>query len=159
TISIAVISESCGKTCTIKSEFHILSIDLPNIIPIIADVDISNPEVFLNVLPYYIILILVLISLLIVFLTWYYMKTDWKNFWRFLGFLSIIVCSIFGVITTFDFFIIYSTNNPIDPLPETTAILLQRFFISFFLIVLGVIVVSGTVYLSYKYIYKEFLNI
>ncbi len=58
---------------------HLIVIDLPNIIPIIADVDISNPEVFLNVLPYYGILILILISLFIVFLTWYYMKTDWKK--------------------------------------------------------------------------------
>ncbi len=138
---------------------HLMFKDLPNIIPIIADVDISNPEVFLNVLPYYSILILILISLLIVFLTWYYMKTDWKKLWRVFGFLSIIVCSIFGVITTFDFYIIYSTNNPIDPLPETTAILLQRFFTSILLFVMGVILVSGTVYLSYKYLYKEFLKI
>ena len=139
--------------------FHLIYIDLPNIFPIIADVDISNPEVFLNVLPYYLTLILILISLIIVFLTWYCMKTNWKNFWRFLGFLSIIVCSIFGIITTFDFLIIYSTNNPINPLPETTAILLERSFILFFLTVLGVIVVLGAVYLSYKYIYKEFLKI
>ncbi len=139
--------------------FHLIGIDLPNIIPIIADVDTSNPEVFLNVLPYYLTLILILISLIFVLLTWYCMKTNWKNSWRFLGFLTIIVCSIFGVITTFDFFIIYSTNNPINPLPETTSILLERSFISFFLAVLGFIGVLGTVYLSYKYIYKEFLKI
>ena len=137
--------------------FHIVGFDLPNIIPIIADVDISNPEVFLNVLPYYMILILILISVLIVFFIWYSMKTNWKGFWRFLGFLSIIIISIFGIIAAFDFFIIYSTNNPINPLPDTTAILLERSFISFFLIVMGVIAVLGTVYLSYKYIYKEFL--
>ena len=136
--------------------FHIIVIDLPNITPFIVDVDLSNPEVFLNVLPYYIVLILILISLLFVFFNWYYMKTNWKNIWRFLGFLSLIICSIFGIIAVFDFFIIYSNHNPINPLPETTAILLERSVIIFLLFVMGFVLVAGTVYLFYKYIYKEF---
>ena len=66
---------------------------------------------------------LIFVSLLIVFLIWFYMKTNWKGFWRFVGFLSIIICSIFGFAASIDFYLIYLTNNPIDPLPETTAIL------------------------------------
>lgn len=138
---------------------HLITIDLPNIIPFVVDVDLSNPEVFLNILPYYIIIFLILISLLIVFLTWFYMKTSWKSSWRFLGFLIIILSSMFSIIEAFDFFIIYSTNNPIYPLPETTAILLERVFISIFLFAIGLTVVLGTIYLFYKYIYKEFLTI
>ncbi|KKM97664.1 hypothetical protein LCGC14_1165730 [marine sediment metagenome] len=68
------------------------------------------------------------------------MKTNWKGFWRFVGFLSIIICSIFGFAASIDFYLIYLTNNPIDPLPETTAILLERSFIIGLLFIICAIV-------------------
>ena len=87
------------------------------------------------------------------------MKTNWKGFWRFVGFLSIIIiCSIFGFAASIDFYLIYLTNNPIDPLPETTAILLERSFIIGLLFIICAIVGLGTAYLIYKHINKEFLK-